>query len=408
MARRRVSTISIIAMICSAGIARALRCPRMGVSRRYIGKIDRIDSPLSRKLSEESFFKRTQSRLFQSEFRRETQDSLPQNTDAISVQQAYTLSLKRLQQQGVSEPEWSVAHLLSSAMDLPWSNGFSQLQRAVETGTDKQLSEQLLTLSQWERYQSMLERRLTDEPLQYILGKWDFLDYEQLVIRSPLLCPRPETEELVVLVRKDVQNQQGNDGDNHHNQQVNILDIGCGTGVIGIALADTIPSSKVCAIDIEPVAVATSLENAKLILGPSWEERYSAVKCSADNYSTADGGNNGCFDIIVSNPPYIPRKDMKTLSPDVVQYESDQALCGGEDGMDVIRTIIHKWAREWGKRPTSTCWMEVDPSHPALLQSWLDQDEQRRDLGVFLEATHQDLSGRDRFVKLAFRQSEDS
>jgi release factor glutamine methyltransferase len=323
---------------------------------------------------------------------------------AMTVRQIYNSSLKRLQNEGISEPEWSVAHLLASAMELPWSNGFSHLQRTMESGNDKILMEQQLTLAQSERYQSMLERRLKDEPLQYILGKWDFLDYEEIVVRPPLLCPRPETEELVELVRKDIQQQQQQQQQLEYRKQQqdqeqpwNILDVGCGTGVIGIALADTIQHSRVVAIDIEPIALATSLENAKLILGSNFAERYAALEVDATDYKPPTDHQ---FDVVVSNPPYIPRDDMMALSRDVVDYESDRALCGGSDGMDVIRTIVCKWAKIWGKKPTSVCWMEVDPSHPSLLGAWLEKD---RALGVALESTHQDLSGRDRFVKLSFR-----
>lgn len=309
-----------------------------------------------------------------------------------TVQQAWSTALELFQEKGVSEPEWSVAHLLASALDLPWSNGFSQLQRAVVDCADKNLCNRPLTEQEWNQYQAMIQRRLEDEPLQYILGKWDFLDYEQLIIRPPLLCPRPETEELVELVRKDTINSQST------THSLQLLDVGCGTGVIGIALADAFPTAKVVAIDIEPVAVETSKENARRILGIDSEDRYSAVRYSADDYKT-----DNLLDVVVSNPPYIPRSDMETLEQDVVRYESDQALCGGDDGMDVIRTIVRKWSTEWGKRPSSTCWMEVDPSHPKLLEAWLDEEEQRRALGVYLESSHRDLSGRDRFVKLAFR-----
>lgn len=319
-----------------------------------------------------------------------------QDSAGMSVKQVWSSSLKQLQEQGVSEPELSVAHLLASALNLPWSNGFSQLQRAGVNSADKELSQRQLTEREWSEYQAMIQRRLEDEPLQYILGKWDFLDYEQLTVRPPLLCPRPETEELVELVRKDIAADHAKTGG-----QVQILDVGCGTGVIGIALADSIPSSTVVAIDIEPVAVATSRENAQLVLGSHFGHRYSALECSADDYKTVE-----LLDVLVSNPPYIPRHDMETLAEDVVRYESDQALCGGYDGMDVIRTIVTKWAIEWGKQRSSTCWMEVDPTHPSLLQSWLDEEAQRKSLGVYLESSHRDLSGRNRFVKLAFLKEQ--
>lgn len=312
----------------------------------------------------------------------------------VTVRQAWHTSLERFHRNDVSEPDWSVAHLLASALGLPWSNGFSRLQRAILEGGDKDLSERQLTVSEWKTYQDMTQRRLQDEPLQYVLGNWDFLDYEQVIIRPPLLCPRPETEELVELVREEVLR------DNPSDNQLNILDVGCGTGVIGISLADKIPTAHVVAIDIEPVAIATSKENAQLVLGNDWEDRYTALECSANDYETF-----ALLDVLVSNPPYIPRSDMETLAQDVVRYESDRALCGGDDGMDVIRTIVQKWANEWG-RPTSTCWMEVDPTHPSLLGAWLNEPAQRDRLGVYLESTHKDLSGRERFVKLAFRKDE--
>ena len=325
-------------------------------------------------------------------------------TKSMTVRKAWKLSMEQLQKNGISEPEWSVPHLLASALHMPWSNGFCQLQQAIRnenSSSSNKLADRILTPSELALYQSFIQRRLEHEPLQYILGKWDFLDYEELVVQTPLLCPRPETEELVELVRQDIQKQQKLNNEIHGHSSCNILEIGCGTGVIGIALADKVKDSKVTAIDIEPAAIEISLENAKRVLGPDFGQRYSAVECSAQDFSLKDGT---CFDVVVSNPPYIPQADMEYLSRDVIEYESDQALCGGEDGMDVIRTIIEKWALEWGTKSPSMCWLEVDPTHPSLLDSWLDGEQEQKDvLGVKLEETHKDLSGRERFVKLTFR-----
>jgi len=196
------------------------------------------------------------------------------------------------------------------------------------------------------------------------------------------LCPRPETEELVMRVVESVEKPD------------RILDIGCGTGCIGIALADLLPSSQVIALDIEPIAIATAEENAEAILGTDWKERYRATLTSAEDYELSEDADP--FDVIVSNPPYIPAADMKTLDANVVQFESEAALCGGHDGLDVIRIIVRKlpsWCRTG-----AICWMEVDPSHPSLLQTWLENEG--NELGVEFESHHKDIFGLDRFVKL--------
>lgn len=289
-----------------------------------------------------------------------------------SVPQVWEASLSYLVEAKVPEPELSIQHLLADVLDLDWAGcGFRTIPH--EHGNT------LLTEVQAQEYSKKLRRRQDQEPLQYILGQWDFLDYT-VKIRPPLLCPRPETEELVMLVVEDTTESP-----------IHILDVGCGTGVIGISLAEKLPDAFVQAIDLEPVAITTSLENADRILGDEDRSSYQAKLCAAQEYDP-----DHPFDIVVSNPPYIPRADMAGLSEDVVKYEDDQALCGGEDGMDVIRTIVHqlpKWCHSG-----STCWMEVDPTHPKLLQDWLDAEHEA--LGVAFEATYQDMFGKDRFVKL--------
>jgi release factor glutamine methyltransferase len=140
---------------------------------------------------------------------------------------------------------------------------------------------------------------------------------------------------------------------------VRILDIGCGTGAIGVSLTALLRDAQVMAIDVKPISVSTSNENAFIILGDC--NRYQAMLCSADAFV-----NDGApFDVIVSNPPYIPEHDMEMLSDDVVRYESRQALCGGTDGMDVVRDIILH-SPQWS-RPGGVIWMEVDLTHPKLL-----------------------------------------
>jgi release factor glutamine methyltransferase len=108
------------------------------------------------------------------------------------------------------------------------------------------------------------------------------------------------------------------------------------------------------------------------------------------------------FDIVVSNPPYIPSSDMDGLSLDVLEYESREALCGGNDGLDIVRHIIHRLP-EWMSSTSSRvklCWMEVDDSHPKLLETLLAPGSmESKNYGVEWCESRQDFCGRDRFVR---------
>jgi len=263
----------------------------------------------------------------------------------------------------------SSQHLLvSSLQNVTWESGLRELQ---------QNAQRRLTAEEAQEYIVKIQRRLLHEPLQYILGQWDFLDYT-VSIRKPLLCPRPETEELVTMIVQEHTTES----------PIHVLDVGCGTGVIGLALADQMNEATVEAIDIEPIAVTTSRENALLILGNEQSSCYKVTQSSAQEYEAEHP-----FDVVVSNPPYIPQKDMETLTKDVLDYESHTALCGGHDGMDIIRVIIDRlptWCHKG-----AVCWMEVDPSQPSMIRDMLTTHGR-----VHFESMHLDMFGKERFVKL--------
>lgn len=166
-------------------------------------------------------------------------------------------------------------------------------------------------------FREIVKRRKNGEPLQYILGIWNFYGREFYVGRE-VLIPRPETEILVEKVLGYVE-----DG-------MEILDIGSGTGIISITIAKEKPKTKVYGVDVSQQAYDMSKRNA--------------IKLNAKNVSYELGNLyepyfEKKFDIIVSNPPYISKKEIKTLEKEL-KYEPELALYGGEDGLFYYRKII--------------------------------------------------------------------
>jgi len=329
-------------------------------------------------------------------------------TPGITIQTALNYAIQALERKSVPEPEESALNLLSQSLGLCWELGHRELREILllPSTSKSVLANQPMSEEQCNTFQSLIERRIHLEPLQYIIGQWDFHDLIGLKIKQPMLCPRPETEELVEFVLKDVSELIRNRGSTK--ERIRILDVGSGTGAIGLAIANRYCDEvQVLALDVLPEAVELSNDNAKRFLANHIDEEegcevdtiYKAILCSADDFTNTQAGETYKmdFDIVVSNPPYIPSRDMATLSEDVSRYESDKALCGGDDGLDIVRHIV-KRLPEW---TTGNCWMEVDDSHPSLIADWLSPGSlESSRLGVECVSTHKDFCGRDRFVKL--------
>jgi release factor glutamine methyltransferase len=325
-----------------------------------------------------------------------------------TVYETLVTSVALLEENSAPEPTASVCHLLSFALkdEFSWEdNGFAQLLKIYDSKSyNAALSDKVLTRQELDFFVKMLERRIAKEPLQYIIGQWDFHDCV-LKVRSPCLCPRPETEELVEYAASDIRRMIQSLRANDDARRIRILDVGCGTGAIGLSIAKMFPNDvDVFAIDVSEAAIDLSSENSKFVLGDNQSQYHEPALCSAAEYSNdkrQDMDNNFVFkyDLIVSNPPYIPSKDMEGLTNDVIDFEDHRALCGGDDGLDVVRDILLRLP-EWCEREVHRdfnpiCWMEVDTSHPILIQKCAEKEEQVN----FIEAL-QDFGGLDRFVKL--------
>lgn len=263
--------------------------------------------------------------------------------------------------------------------------------------------DQVLNSGQVEHLLDMCERRLRHEPVQYILGNWDFYGM-RFRCTPPVLIPRPETEELVEMVIEDMCQAPA------HGDSAHILDIGCGSGVIGVSiltqLHNKLTNINITAIDVNPAAVTLSNQNADILLDEFFIPR-DAYSCQLQDFHdfAMDKQNWGKFSCVVSNPPYIPTAELAGLDKEVLNYESNLALDGGEDGLDIVRSILLLAPRLLHPEGKLKIWLEVAEQHPSLIAKLVSEiNPAVRDYGMSyiedLVVTKNDLYGRPRFVGL--------
>lgn len=195
-----------------------------------------------------------------------------------------------------------------------------------------------LTRSELGLFNKNIKRRLQSEPVAYILGKKEFYGYE-FEVNKDVLIPRPETEELIDKALEVIRNSNRND-------VFRILDIGTGSGCIPISiLLETSKKSpgnriEIWAIDISDNALAVAKNNYHTYQDRIRNSRVKFIKCdvfSKETLSQAFGDTK--FDLILSNPPYIPSDEIETLMPDVRDFEPIIALDGGAYGNDFYNAI---------------------------------------------------------------------
>jgi release factor glutamine methyltransferase len=194
-------------------------------------------------------------------------------------------------------------------------------------------------------YAGLLNRREKGEPLQYITGETEFYGLP-FRVTPDVLIPRPETEHLVekvlavaaqlalaqpqILGAPSFPRPLRKGRESEIAPAPRILDLGTGSGAIAIALAHALPHAKIIATDISPSALAVAQENAA-------RNNVSVRFLQGDLIAPVSGE---LFDIIVSNPPYIPEADRPTLSVEVRDYEPALALFAGDDGLNTYRRLI--------------------------------------------------------------------
>jgi len=181
-----------------------------------------------------------------------------------------------------------------------------------------------------EKVEALLERRLTGEPLAYITGAWEFYGVP-IQVNQHVLIPRVDTEVLasqVIAMAKWL--PAGS----------RILDLCCGSGCVGLAIAKNVPQVKLVLADVSPEAMKIARANVTL------NKMTGRVACATvDARRSPPYSLLGDFDMIVSNPPYIPTGELSTLDPIVRQYEPMLALDGGLDGLSFYRAIVSEWKK---------------------------------------------------------------
>ena len=176
--------------------------------------------------------------------------------------------------------------------------------------------------------ESGLRRLLAQEPMAYILGQWEFYGLP-LHVSPNVLIPRDDTCAVAELAIRQALFLE---------KDPRVLDLCCGSGAIGLAIASRVKDAKVTLADLSQEALAVAKENVAL------NKLSGRVRCITADALKPASAFLGKFDLIVSNPPYITGEDMETLPDSVKNYEPHMALYGGEDGLDFYRSIVKNFA----------------------------------------------------------------
>jgi release factor glutamine methyltransferase len=309
-----------------------------------------------------------------------------------TIRTTLTWTQEYLAEKGEENPRLTAQWLLAAAC------GLSRL----ELYTDY---ERPLSPAQRETLRASIRRRIAGEPLQYILGRAAFRHLE-LAVRPGVLIPRPETEVLVDVVLAAVSTPAAAPAASPALADPaapvgpvgpRILDVGTGSGCIALALLHELPDACVIATDIDPAAVDLTRQNASDLardLGGDWQgDRATRLTVLQDDLATSllgDSTKHHSFDVVVSNPPYIPTSELDDLPREIRDYESRQALDGGPDGLSLFRRIVEQ--AKVLLRPTGLLACELHEETLAHARAFCETQ------GLTEARIHPDLTGKPRII----------
>ncbi len=227
--------------------------------------------------------------------------------------EAYRKTVQELASAGIDNPEWEAELITRHLTGVPLWKAHVERFDGVSV-PEKTLYE-------------VVSRRARREPLQLILGRWEFYGRE-FTLKKGVFIPRQETE---VLVEEVISLLDGK------GKRLRGLEVGVGSGVISVSLLAEVEGLEMVGVDLSPEAVALTVENAR---AHRVDERISLICADA---RAVDYGE--IFDFIVSNPPYVPETDFENLMPEVKFYDPGEALIGGPDGLSFLRELVRMGSR---------------------------------------------------------------
>jgi len=266
----------------------------------------------------------------------------------------------------------------SACIDTPALDAALLLAEALQINREELIAraDDEVSESDHGKYRALLERRRSGECIAYILGRKEFRGME-FAINPKVLVPRPDTETLFEAVLEYIAENDG----------ISVLDLCTGSGVLAISLKKERPLLSVTASDISVEALETAALNAGRLLG---ESAVSLI------HSDLFQNLRGRFDIIVSNPPYIPSGEIPNLAPEV-QLEPALALDGGEDGLTLVRRIIAEAPDHLP--PGGVLLLEADPRQMPRIKDILANN------GFAHVRLHKDLGDRERVISAKLASS---
>lgn len=226
----------------------------------------------------------------------------------------------------------------------------------------------------------MVDRRAAGEPLQYIVGSQEFMGLP-FEVNESVLIPRQDTESLVELALEKAKEKK---------RSLSVLDMCCGSGAIAVSVAHFLPKAKVTACDISADALEVAKRNAEKNGVAGRIEFLQSDLFSVQKKKKAVPIKE-TFDMILSNPPYIPTAVIGTLQREICEHEPLGALDGGEDGLDFYRRIV-KDARANLKKD-GLLMMEIGSDQAEAVTALLEAEDAYEEIEV-----HRDLAGLDRIV----------